>query len=135
MDGPGSDASAGPNVLLVDNFLEHFGVKGMRWGVRRNRAQTPSSSDATNAARVHNKIRQTGGTHSLSNKELQDFITRANLEQQYSRLAHQDPKLAKGHNFIKGFLSLANTANSVFALYNSPLAKEIRKALDNKKSE
>lgn len=132
MDGPGSGASAGPSDL-VEDFLAHFGVKGMRWGVRRNRDHAPSSSDAQNAALVREKIRQTGGTHSLTNKELQDFITRANLEQQYSRLAREDPKLVRGHNFIKALLNAANTANSVYNLYNSPLSKEIRKALENKR--
>jgi hypothetical protein len=105
----------------------------MRWGVRRNREQSASSSDARTAAQVHEKIRATGGTHSLSNKELQDFITRANLEQQYSRLAQQEPKLAKGHNFIKTVVGFGQTANNVYNLYNSPLSKEIRKLIDNRK--
>ena len=27
-------------VQEVDDFFEHFGVKGMRWGIRRNRNNT-----------------------------------------------------------------------------------------------
>lgn len=132
MDGSGSGTGTAHSEL-VDDFLEHFGVKGMRWGVRRNRSQGPASSDARNAAQVRAKIGQNGGTHSLTNKELQDFITRANLEQQYGRLTQQDPKLVKGHNFIKSAIGLGQTANNVYNLYNSPLSKELRKLLEQKR--
>lgn len=132
MDGSGSNAGTGTGDL-VDDFLEHFGVKGMHWGVRRNRVQGPSSSDAQTATQVHEKISQNGGIHALTNKELQDFITRANLEQQYSRLAQQDPNLVKGHNFIKAALGVGQTANNVYNLYNSPLSKKIRKAIEKKR--
>src|SRR3954463_8699407 len=88
VDGPGPNAGARTSNVVGD-FLEHFGVRGMKWGVRRDRSQASGSSpssDSRNAAQVREKIKQTGGTHSLTNKELQDFITRANLEQQYQRL-------------------------------------------------
>jgi hypothetical protein len=73
----------------VEEILEHFGVKGMRWGVRRSRDGsngTGASDDHTNATNARVKAKK-GGVKSLSNKELQDMITRMNLEQQYVRLA------------------------------------------------
>lgn len=73
----------------ADDFLQHFGVKGMRWGVRKDRSHPSShggSEDHNNAAAARAKARK-GGVKSLSNKELQDMITRMNLEQQYVRLA------------------------------------------------
>lgn len=68
----------------VEEFLEHYGVKGMKWGVR-NADRPAASGDAENFRGVKTKARA-GGVKSLTNKELQDFITRANLEQQYHRL-------------------------------------------------
>jgi hypothetical protein len=80
----------------VDDFLEHFGVKGMRWGVRRRhpgssssgRPSGPVSSDAARAARLKTRVSQ-HGTQSLTNAELQTLVTRLNLETQHGRL---DPK-------------------------------------------
>jgi len=105
--------STGPEFLLkdnldwglsmsenVDHFLEHFGVKGMKWGSRksadgssgssRRKLSRSTSPDAENAQSALTKIKK-GGIKSVSNKELQDVITRMNLEQQYSRVAPQGP--------------------------------------------
>jgi 2'-5' RNA ligase len=72
----------------ADKFLAHFGVKGMRWGVRKDRSGGGhgGSDDHNNATAARAKAKK-GGVKSLSNKELQDMITRMNLEQQYVRLA------------------------------------------------
>jgi phage gp16-like protein len=99
----------------VDAFLEHHGIKGMKWGVRRDLSSrvdvraakavgrgTKSavvkararrgpngepSLDASNARAARQKVKQHKGTHALTNKELQDLVTRMNLEQQFSRLS------------------------------------------------
>jgi hypothetical protein len=83
--------------------LAHFGVKGMRWGVRRSekelhggKSSHPESEDHRNAAAAKDKARK-HGTKSLSNKELQDMINRMNLEQQYARVA----PTPKGVRFLK----------------------------------
>lgn len=69
-------------------FLEHFGIKGMKWGVRRSRAQIDASpsSDHTSSRETQAKIKK-GGVKAASNKELQELVTRMNLEQQYARIA------------------------------------------------
>ena len=54
---------------LTSNELAHYGVKGMKWGVRK---KTRSAS------------RQS--ISEMSNQELQDLITRGNLEKQYRSL-------------------------------------------------
>ena len=73
--------------------LAHFGVRGMRWGVRRSAKQLHSGDsdahpDHTNAANAQAKAKK-GGTKALSNKELQDLITRMNLEKQYVAVVPQ----------------------------------------------
>lgn len=73
-------------MTTVEDVLEHFGVKGMRWGVRRSQTELHTGSeDHRNAAAAASKAKK-GGVKSLSNKELQDMITRMNLEGQYVRL-------------------------------------------------
>lgn len=54
---------------LTSNELAHFGVKGMRWGVRKKAARKPRKSISE-----------------MSNEELQEAITRGNLERQYAGL-------------------------------------------------
>jgi len=79
---------------VVDDILSHHGVKGQKWGVRRSSggvsrskrgATTPPSGDATRANAAHKVVKKSGSA-ALSNKDLQDLVTRMNLEQQFSRL-------------------------------------------------
>ena len=74
------------STTTVDDILEHFGVKGMRWGVRRSRSQLDSSSEDHQRATTAKDKAKRGGTKALSNKELQDLITRMNLERQYKTI-------------------------------------------------
>jgi hypothetical protein len=81
----------------AEEFLAHYGKRGMKWGVRNSSRSSsggapkpPKSHDATNVEASLAKMKA-GGTKSLSNKELQDVVTRMNLEQQYSRLRPKGP--------------------------------------------
>lgn len=56
-------------LRLTSNELAHFGVKGMRWGIRKKVARKPQKSISE-----------------MSNEELQEAITRGNLERQYAGL-------------------------------------------------
>ena len=79
----------------VDSYLAHFGVKGMRWGVRNDRSSSKAanaSEDAKRATAAKEKMKKTGQA-SLSNKEMQDLVTRLNLEKQLSTLT--TPKKSK----------------------------------------
>lgn len=103
----GSHASG--TVDAVDEFLAHYGVKGMKWGVRRKKSdREPASEDAARAAELQTRLKKSG-TSALTNKELQEVVTRMNLEQQYSRL---NPKTqSKGADYASVLL----TGGSAFA--------------------
>lgn len=103
--------------------LTHYGIKGMHWGVRRedptsgmppeqnrveskngkitrvtvsrNTRENPNPAEDAAKAAVLKKRARTQSTDSLSNKELQDLVTRMNLEQQYTRLAQGSNTSAK----------------------------------------
>ncbi len=95
----------------VEDILEHYGVKGMRWGVRKERS-TPvttqavinkglsrktkvkakggrgqeASEDAIKAAIQKQTLRKSGPA-ALSNKELRELGERLQLERNVSSLA------------------------------------------------
>jgi hypothetical protein len=112
----------------VEALLQHFGVKGMHWGVRRSASSKKTSTDAKKAAATKVKIK-THGRQSVSNKQLKDLVARMNLEKQHTTLSRESASFTKGHEAVKSILAVAGTASAVFTLANSPLGKAVRSAL------
>jgi hypothetical protein len=118
---------------VIEEVLEHHGVKGMHWGVSRTRAQLDSASEDFKKASAHRStIKDKGGTHALQNKELQFVITRLNLEQQYSRLTQQPSQLKQGQKIIKEILGVGKTIQEVHSFVNGPLGKSVKSELSKK---
>lgn len=95
---------------FVGDFLEHYGTKGMKWGVRKADAPAPGTvrvtdkkkklkaeggkgfethPDAINAATSKQKAKASG-VKTLSNQELKELATRLNLEKQVRDLSVAD---------------------------------------------
>ena len=106
----------------VQEILAHYGVKGMKWGVRKDSSPSSGPTEVTTRA-IKGRVITTGGKGhapsddalkaavgkqkakksglaSLSNKELQAVVTRMNLEQQYSRLIDQRAYSSAGQKFV-----------------------------------
>ena len=75
-DGAGGDP--------VEDFLAHYGVKGMKWG-RRKADRLPASSEAASATDAVKKAKA-NSVKSLSNDELRMAIQRMQLESQFNQL-------------------------------------------------
>jgi hypothetical protein len=109
--------------------LEHFGIKGMKWGVRRkNPSSSPTSDDASKAKETL-KIVKKHGTSAVSNKDLQDLVTRMNLEQNYARLTGTEKKkYFDGKKFTVDIIE--NIAKKqISSLGNEVATKQIANAL------
>ena len=111
-----------------DLSLTHFGVKGMRWGVRKKQepvstgvAKTPMSSDAALTSKIITKAR-TSGMSSLSNAELQALNQRLQLERQYSSLVGS-PATKSGMDKVNDMLKVVNAVNNVIKIAQSPAGK------------
>lgn len=100
----------------LEDFLEHHGIKGMRWGIRHQPVKVPSSSDSADVAGLRKKP-----VHSLSNQELRTLTQRQELERKFRQL--NPTTVAKGHAHLKTVLATAGTVTSVIALANSPIGK------------
>lgn len=118
---------------IVENVLEHFGRKGMRWGVRTESSSGPQAvtvrdkgkklktsggaghpahADALRA-RTLGQVGKKSGLKALSNQELQAYSQRLNLEQNVARLNYNEK--SRGGRFVDNFLGrqggrLANEA-------------------------
>lgn len=127
----------------LDDVLEHYGIKGMRWGVRRSDEQlarargrrkksgkpvtpTKKSEDAAAAEESRKKAKK-GGVESLSNQELQQLNTRLNLEQQYTKLAGPSNRKTAGAKFAKE-LAVNVGKQQATRLANEQVAKTLAKA-------
>lgn len=66
------------SAYIGEDFLSHYGIKGMHWGVRRDTSGPDIST--------------------LSNEELKKTVERMRLEQQYNDLA-RNPRTAAGAKF------------------------------------
>lgn len=116
MDRPISAGS-----VALDDILAHYGVKGMKWGVRRSRQQLESSREAATAKSTKKKIKSQG-LDSLTNDELKTYLERMDLEKRYKK-ANPDFKDEAG-KFIKD--TLVQVGKQETAKF---LSKEIAKAL------
>lgn len=104
----------------TDEFLAHYGVKGMHWGRRKaeNRvklariSRAGASEDFIKSREAKAKARKSG-TKSLTNAELQTAITRMNLERQYNTLS---PSATSKGKKIAGDI-LENTGKQIAADY------------------
>ena len=96
----------------TDDFLAHYGVKGMKWGVRKadreakkaRKAQAKyenASEDSRAAQDAKRKMATSGSVDALSNKELQTLVTRMNLEQQLSGLQEKTQTKSAGRKFVE----------------------------------
>ena len=121
----------------VEEFLAHHGVRGMKWGRRRNKTggnhpsilsrspKAPQHEDSRISDATRAKIAKSG-LKSVSNADLKRLNERMQLEQNYSNLMGQKKSsVDKVHAYVKNAMSLASTAQQVYNLYNSPLGKAV----------
>lgn len=123
-----SDTKSEVGETFVKEFMAHYGVKGMRWGHRKDNSpqpvevstklrrsgrtaiktsggkRQPVTEEALKSRVATQKIKKSG-IDSLSNKELADLKQRLNLEKEVSKLA-KDRTTAKGRKALEALLEL-----------------------------
>jgi hypothetical protein len=123
---------------MADNnaldFLEHYGIKGMKWGRRKAGSDekatvsvnnkevaagpVKASTDAVTVGGYKSRV-AAGGIDALSTKELQQLVNRQNLEQQYAKL--NPAPVSAGQKFmtetLPTVLAVAGTAKTAYNVF------------------
>ena len=111
------------NEPISDIVLQHYGVKGMKWGVRRSQAQLDRAAGRKTARANNKKRRSAPPASSMDDNQLRQRINRLQMEKQYNELTAS--KTGAGRKFAKKALSSAGTAIVV-----SQLTKAGNKAVE-----
>ena len=116
-----------------NDVLAHFGIRGMKWGIRRTPEQLghkKEKRDNRSEDRKEVDSLRKRSSKTLSNKELEKITKRMNLERQYSDLKRRE--ISSGEQYVNSVLKYATTAAAVYGLYRSPMGKAIRSAISKK---
>lgn len=80
-------------------ILQHHGILGQRWGVRRTESQLARGSKGTaSSKKVSAKETEKSKIKSMSDAELRQKINRIQMERQYSQLSKKD--ISAGQKFV-----------------------------------
>lgn len=115
--------------LVIDagaEFVRHYGVKGQKWGVRRNQTSKTSSSSKKKAKKKSSVNDPLAKTKNLTNDELRKVVDRMRLEQQYIELSRSQ-STATGKKVAAKILKTAGNT-LVTALIGKGVAKSLSKA-------
>jgi len=100
---------------MNNNELKHYGVLGMKWGVRRSKpssggsrlsSKKSSTNDDKKTAKTESSQPKKRTVKDLSDAELRERIARLDLEKRYKELAKSQVKPdSEGKKFVKEVLT------------------------------
>lgn len=126
----------------MDNELTHYGILGMKWGIRRyqnkdgsltprGKSRKKSGKASTPEHEDYKKAHSNKSVKSMSDAELRARLNRLQMEKNYKSLAG-DESVSRGKSIASGILKAATTAATVsgtaLTLYSN--ADKIKKIIE-----
>lgn len=103
-------------IISSKDYLKHYGVLGMKWGVRKDRKSSRGKRGIG-----------TNNVKNMSNYELQTAIDRMRLEKQYTELVSGPSMSSKTSKFINEL-----GRSSAKQVVSSVVAQQVAQPLNNK---
>ena len=106
-----------------DDFLQHYGVLGMKWGHRKARSNVSSNNKPKNTAIT--KPKQTPKPKSkptqrrLSDAELRAVVNRMRLEREYADLTYRASSRSKVESVVRTIGTVAALTTSAVKIYEN----------------
>ena len=101
---------------MENNYIiTHHGIIGMKWGVRRSKAQLArvrKNNDLDDAHEDYKRAHSSKKLKDMSDQELRTVNNRLNMEKQYKDLTK---KTSKGKKAVATYIAVAGTISSVMA--------------------
>lgn len=122
---------------MENNTLQHHGILGQKWGIRRyqnkdgsltaagkNRFKSKTANAGPNNREDHNKAHdksKSKSVESMSDAELRARINRLQLEQQYAALSSKEVNTGKDYvnKMIKATTTVATLTSKTIETYNN----------------
>lgn len=108
---------------MENNSLTHYGIRGMKWGVRRFQNSDGSYTSAGKKRKQKESVHEDyANAHSkksvksMSNAELKARNNRLQMEQQYANLTR---KTSKGKQAVQTFIKTAGLLSGTMAAYGT----------------
>ena len=105
-----------------DDFLQHYGVLGMKWGHRKARSKTssnkkPKSTKNTTTSKPKPKPKPT--KKRLSDAELRAVVNRMRLEREYADLTYRASSRSKVESVVRTIGTVAALTTSAVKIYEN----------------
>ena len=105
-----------------DDFLQHYGVLGMKWGHRKAKSNVssnkkPKSTKNTTTSKPKHKPKTT--QRELSDEELRAVVNRMRLEREYADLTYRASSRSKVESVVRTIGTVAALTTSAVKIYNN----------------
>ena len=108
----------------MENTLVHYGILGMKWGVRRTKAQLARAREmGENSPKSEDYIKahSSKSVKAMSDAELRSRLNRLQMEQQYSKL--HPGTVSRGKDAVNKILKVGTTvaaaSTTALTIYNN----------------
>ena len=114
------------NEEYREQYLMHYGVLGMKWGIRRKRDKQSSSKNNIKQPKTNGKAKKVdakGRKQDFDEAEFQKKLQQLRMQVEYDRLVStleaNNSTMRKIENFTKNVTTIATLTGSALMIYNN----------------